>query len=159
MLDDRFVEVGRIARFGIVGVVATLVYISTSWTAVYSFGLPPVTGSIFGQALGVGVSYFGHSLFSFRVKIDHRVFLWRFILIAALTFALNIAVTWTLTGFFSLSFWISTLAVTVLIPTTNYLFNRFWVFHPARSIDPGACARAEPSSAWFRSIGVDDGQN
>jgi putative flippase GtrA len=58
------------------------------------------------------------------------VFVWRFLLIAIATFSINIGVTWLLTSVLGSSHRISIAVVTVLIPITNYLCNRFWVFHP-----------------------------
>ena len=124
------IETGRIARFGIVGVCATIVYIGASITAVDAFGFTPVWASILGQCTSMLVSYLGHSIYSFQVESDHRTFLWRFLVIAAVTFAMNGAVTWALTGVLGLSHFLSISVVTIAIPVVNYLCNRFWVFLP-----------------------------
>lgn len=124
------VEIGRIVRFGLVGVTATLVYAAASLFAVEILNLDPVSGSILGQLVAAGVSYFGHSMFSFGVKTDHRTYLWQFLVVALLTFAMNAVVTWLLTDLLMISHRISIAIVTVLIPLTNYLCNRFWVFTP-----------------------------
>lgn len=123
-------ELGRIIRFGVVGVAATLVYAVVSALANEVFVITPVLASIIGQTASMGVSYFGHSLFSFRVKTNHHSYLWRFLIIAAVTFALNGAVTWLIANVLKLSPRVAIATVTVLIPIVNYICNRFWVFIP-----------------------------
>lgn len=142
-LPDLIVEFARLVRFGIVGVIATLVYFSTTFVAIEAFALTPVRASIVGQVTAMGVSYFGHSLFSFAVKTDHRTYLWRFLVIAALTFTMNGVVTWLLTDVLRVYYPIAVGIVGLLIPLTNYVCNRFWVFMPGlrdsrSTLDPSA---------------------
>jgi putative flippase GtrA len=126
------VETGRIVRFGIVGVCATFVYIGCSIAAVKLLPSSVVLASIFGQCMSTAISYVGHSKYSFQVETDHGTFLWRFSIISAITFLMNGAATWMLAVVIGLSHTLSFLIVTVLIPVTNYVCNRFWVFLPGR---------------------------
>jgi putative flippase GtrA len=125
-LSGSLVEIGRFVRFGIVGIAAATVYAAASVSAVDIFYLNPVSGSICGQLVATSVSYFGHSMFSFAVKTDHRRYLW----LAALTYAMNAVVTYLLTDVLLISYLISIAIVAILIPLTNYLCTRFWVFSP-----------------------------
>jgi putative flippase GtrA len=127
-LRGLLTESGRMFRFGLVGLLATLVYVVVTAAANEAFGVAPVLASIVGQSTSTAVSYFGHSSFSFRVEPNHRDFLWRFLAIAALAFALAAGVTWLIADVAWLSPRIAIAAVTVLIPIVNYLCNRFWVF-------------------------------
>jgi putative flippase GtrA len=124
------VELGRLFRFGIVGIAATLVYAGATLFAIEIFHLAPVPSSIFGQLTATGVSYFGHSIFSFAVQTDHKTYLTRFLLLLLLTFALNAIVTWLLSDVLQISHRISVAVVTVLIPVVNFISNRYWVFLP-----------------------------
>jgi putative flippase GtrA len=141
---DPLLEFGRLMRFGVVGVAATLVYAGATLLAVEVFGFSPVPASIFGQLVAMGVSYAGHSRFSFGVRTDHRAFGWRFLLIAVLTFTLNAVVTWLLTDVLRMSHRISVAIVTVLIPLVNYFCNRFWVFNAGLAPSPGVSKPIEP---------------
>ena len=123
-------ETGRMFRFGLVGLGATLVYAVVTAAANEAFAVAPVVASIIGQAASTGVSYLGHSAFSFRVRPNHRDFLWRFLAIAALAFALAAGITWLIADVGRLSPRIAIAAVTVVIPIVNYLCNRLWVFRP-----------------------------
>jgi putative flippase GtrA len=124
------VEVGRIFRFGVVGICATMVYILASIIANEISRIPPVPASILAQVAAIGVSYFGHSAYSFQVKADHRAFLWRFLVIAGLNFVVATAVTWLIADIAKFSPRVGIAAVAILIPIINYICNRFWVFMP-----------------------------
>jgi putative flippase GtrA len=88
-------------------------------------------------------------MFSFAVKTDHRSYLWRFLVIAALTFAMNAVVTYLL-DFLLVQNQISIAIVTTLIPLTNYFCNRFWVLSPGLWNDCGV-ARWQPGHFIGRS--------
>jgi putative flippase GtrA len=130
------VETGRIVRFGIVGLIATVTYATATFIAVEWLRIDPVPASILGQGISTPVSYFGHAWLSFQVKADHRTILWRFLVIGAVTFGLNGAVTHLFTHVFSISNRITIIVVTILIPLVNYLCNRFWVFRPGLRTPP-----------------------
>jgi putative flippase GtrA len=129
-------EGGRIIRFGLVGVCATLVYILVSIIANENLRIAPVPTSILAQASSFAVSYFGHTVYSFRVKSDHSLFLWRFALITGLTFVLATSMTWLIADVGRLSPRIAVAVVAVLIPLVSYLCNRFWVFAPGLVSSP-----------------------
>lgn len=129
-ITHLLVEGRRIIRFGIVGIVSTAVHAGTALFAVEIIGLHPVFASIIGQAVAGVVSYFGHALYSFTVKLDHRTYLWRFLVIGVFTFGLNAFVTWLLTDIIMISYRVAIILVTILVPVVNYLCNRYWVFLP-----------------------------
>lgn len=138
------VEFGRLFRFGIVGIVATLVYAGATLFAIEILHLAPVLSSIVGQLTATGVSYFGHSMFSFAVQADHKTYLSRFLVILLLTFALNASVTWLLSDVLQISHRISVAVVTVLIPLVNFVCNRYWVFLPGLQAGPAMPVASEP---------------
>lgn len=122
------VEAGRLVRFGIVGALAGIVYAVITYLIVAAGISEPIAATIVGHLAAGFVSYLGHLHYSFGVEPDHRVFLWRFAVIAALAFTANIGTTWLFTGVLKLSYVYSILVVMVLIPIVSYLCNRFWIF-------------------------------
>jgi putative flippase GtrA len=130
MLTARkvLIEAGRLVRFGIVGTLAGVVYAVTTFLIITAGLGGPVTATIIGQVTAGFVSYLGHLRYSFAVEPNHRVFLWRFFVIAAVAITANIVTTWLLTSVLKLSHVYSIAVVMVLIPIVNYLCNRFWIF-------------------------------
>jgi putative flippase GtrA len=142
--SDLLSELARVVRFGIIGIAATFVYAATSLLSVELLALSPLHASILGQLTATGVSYFGHSMFSFAVKKDHRTYFWRFLVIAALTFSMNGAVVWLLSDLLGIHYQISIVVVGALIPLTNYFCNRFWVFLPGLRASQSPLKPARP---------------
>jgi putative flippase GtrA len=136
-------EFGRLVRFGITGVMATVVYAAVTIILVERCGVRAIAAAIIGYLAASGVSYFGHLHFSFSVEPDHRTYFWRFLIASSLSFVLNVAITWIVTGVLGYSERISVIIASILIPTTNYLCNRFWVFLPGlRLVEADAVSRS-----------------
>jgi putative flippase GtrA len=123
-------ELGRLVRFGLVGVVATAVYSVVALLAIQGLDLSPIFGSALGCTASIAVSYYGHTLYSFRVEINHAAFLWRFLSVAAASFIIATGVMWLLTDLMDVSYLLSVGIIAVLVPITNYVCNRFWIFRP-----------------------------
>lgn len=121
-------EIGRLVRFGIVGVLASATYSAAAYFIVKAGIGTPIAATIIGQLLSAFVSYFGHQRFSFAVASTHEIFAWRFVTIFVFTIVLNVGVTYVLTVLLNVSHAASIAVVTVLLPITNYFCNRFWVF-------------------------------
>lgn len=135
-IDRLGVEIARLVRFGVVGILSAAVYAVVTF-AINALALgSPIMATICGHVAAGAISYLGHLHFSFGVPPQHRTFLSRFLLVAAATFAVNIFVTWLLVDVLGLSYLVAIAVVTALIPTTNYLFNRFWVFLPGLDVPP-----------------------
>lgn len=132
------VEFGRFIRFGIIGVLASLMYAGVTFFIVEMGVGNPIMATIVGQLCAALISYFGHQRYSFAVASTHKIFAWRFLVVFGLTFAMNVGVTWLLTENFGISHRVTIVVVTVLIPVTNYFCNRFWVFRSGLIRSPKA---------------------
>jgi len=124
------IEFGRLFRFGLTGTVATLAYAGSTIALVRYDLLGPVSATIVGYLVGAIISYLGHLHFSFRVEPDHRTFVWRFVVTAAITFPVTIIVTYLVADLLHWPYQIAIAIVTVLNPAIGYLCFRFWVFFP-----------------------------
>src|SRR4029079_3039161 len=91
-------EILRIVRFGMVGVMAALIYAAVA-AVCYHVVHDMITATIVGQVIATVVSYFGHLYFSFSFQPQHRIFLLRFVPIVSITFGINIVITWFLSSF------------------------------------------------------------
>jgi putative flippase GtrA len=123
-------ELLRMARFGIVGTAAALCYASTSFLIVWSGLGSSISATIIGHVAAALISYYGHLHFSFQVEPNHRRFVWRFLVVALTTFALNLILTWSLTSILHAPYQVPIAVVTVVLPVASYLVNRLWVFDP-----------------------------
>lgn len=123
-------ELGRIVRFGMTGTTAALAYSVITFTITRTGASNIIVATIIGFFAAATISYFGHLYFSFRVEPDHRIFLWRFLLTALVTFAMTIGCTWLVTSVWGYPDRAAIAAVTILIPAVSYTCGRFWIFLP-----------------------------
>jgi putative flippase GtrA len=129
-VERLWIEFARIVRFGIVGTLAAVLYAAVTTSIVELRIANPIVATIVGHFCAAVVSYFGHLRFSFAVNPDHQIFLWRFLVVAAAAFAMNIGVSWLFTMTLGLPYFVAVVTVAVLVPITNYVCNRYWVFLP-----------------------------
>jgi putative flippase GtrA len=130
-LDQALItEIGRIARFGVTGLVSALTYALFTLVLEKTGLVGPIVATAIGYAFAATISYLGHLHFSFAVEPNHRVYLVRFALTVVVTFAIAMACTWLFTRYWSYSFYAAIAAATVLIPIISYLCQRLWVFLP-----------------------------
>lgn len=116
------------ARFGIVGVAATMVYFVIGF-ALERMGVLVLFGNAIAYVLGFIVSYFGHKLWSFRSSARHATSLPRFIIVWFAGLALNTLIIWSCMRL-GLAYMIAMGVAIVLVPVFTYCMQKLWVFHP-----------------------------
>ncbi len=127
---DWGVEVARFLRFSVIGFVNFAIYASTAFTLIEFAGMSAVKASLIAQAAAILVTYLGHMSYSFRVEPKHRAYVWRFMIVIALLFAMNAAISWLLSDVFGQPAHITIPVVMIVIPVSSFLLNRLWVFEP-----------------------------
>ena len=118
-------ELDRIARFGVVGVLATLVH-ALILGILTSTGLPAAWANAFAFILALGVTYTGQRFWVFGVPPHHV----RFCVVAMLGLAIHGAGMPVLLAV-GLGLWPAWLVLTVLAPIATFLAARLWAFAPA----------------------------
>lgn len=114
-------------RFGLIGLCATVTYLLVSLISHHA-GLQAYFASLIGYLASVGISYFGHSSFTFRSDRPHRSKGPRFLVVTFFVFALTNVIIFFVTGPLGQPFAIATLVVAISIPVLTWLLSRFWVF-------------------------------
>ena len=118
--------------FACVGGFATITHYLTAIVAVEYFNLVVYIANIVGYICAVCVSYFGHSLLTFKQKLAPAT-LTRFIVGSISTVLLSQGLLYILDSHFALHPRIS-MAVTVLyILFQSYAINKFWVYKTTSS--------------------------
>jgi len=119
------------ARFGVVGVLATLTHIAVAIAIVELVALPVFWANIGAFCVAAFVSYGGNHRWTFGRSGCHARYLPRFLSIAGLGLALGQIMVWAITeagGHYRVA--IVTVAVTV--PVFTFLASRFFVFAEPR---------------------------
>jgi len=91
-------------------------------------GVGPILASLAGYALGVGVSYFGNSRFTFRRPALHAPQFVRFATISLTGLAINLGTVWVATHTLGWPLWLALVPVVLLVPTATFVMSKFWAF-------------------------------
>lgn len=116
------------ARFGIVGLAATLVHLAVAWLAHHLAGLVPLAANTLGFLSAFAFSYLGHFYWTFGQRTGHPVRLPRFLVVSATGFALTNLITWVTTSFAGASFDLALVIILVAVPLTTWTLSRLWAF-------------------------------
>lgn len=119
-----------LARFGLVGIAATILYAALAIGLVKSewIGFSPVQASLAAYAAAAVFSYLAHKSVTFMSSGSHRSEAARFLLLTATGFAVAYAAPALLTAKLGLPPIIAILVTCLLIPAVNLLMLDRWVF-------------------------------
>lgn len=120
-------EVGRIVRFGLVGIVATLVHMSVALGLANLFAVPLQAANLSAFLVAFTVSFAGHHRLTFRSRHSVRRTMPRFAATATTGYAASAAVL-SLGTTLPLSQDLRLVIAACVIPFVSYLANRFLVF-------------------------------
>ena len=120
--------VGQFGRFGLVGILATLVHIGFAFIAKYVWQVSPQMANSLGFSLAFLISYTGHLRFTFQKRRSKRIYLQRFLVLSIASFFLSSAIVYVVTTLGGGSFALAIGIVAISIPILSYIFAKFWVF-------------------------------
>jgi putative flippase GtrA len=124
---------GQLIRFGIVGVISSLIYSGVYlWLAHRYFPGPMAFAGVpFAFAIAVSVGFPLHSLWSFKGhgtrENSGRQHL-KFVIVQGSGLLLNLGFTWVMTDLMRLPEWTPLVPAVTLIPLVTFWINRQWVF-------------------------------
>lgn len=126
-----------LARFGSVGIAATVLYavLAAVFAGSERIGLGPVEASLAAYAGAALFSYLAHKFFTFMSDGSHRSQAPRFALLTATGLAVAYAVPSLLTVKLGLPLVVPVLVTCVVIPALNFLVLDRWVFAERRRKD------------------------
>ncbi len=130
-------SVFEVARFGIVGVSATLVHYVSAIVLVERIGIDPLWANIAGFGAGFPVSFAGHMFWTFRDQtVAHttqdRFHSWvKFLATALVGLAVSQLVVFVAVDVMSVHHRIGFAAALILAPAVVFLLSKFWAFRAA----------------------------
>jgi putative flippase GtrA len=127
----RLAELGRIVRFGLVGLLSTGIYMGLFALAIRL--LPPVGASVVAYALSALVNFVMQSRFTFRQQALSGRSATRFVLMHLLCMATNSSLLWLAIGPLEQPAMKSQAVIVVFVAGLSYLISRFWVYPPGRA--------------------------
>jgi putative flippase GtrA len=117
----------QLVIFGLVGAAATVTHYLIALGSHEGMGFSLYLANLAGYVCAVMVSYFGHGLLTFRVKLTSRV-LGRFIVVSVTTFLASEMILAGLQTGAKLPHRVSLAVVVLTIPVISFLLNKLWVY-------------------------------
>lgn len=126
-------NVKEIFFFGLVGLMATATHYICALTSLEELKLDIYLSHLLGYLCAVAVSFFGHSLLTFKTGLKLKL-LMPFFLVSVSTFCLSELALWMCESIFKLNHKISIGIVVISIPVISYFMNKLWVYKNAGKI-------------------------
>jgi putative flippase GtrA len=126
--SDLVKEAAQFVRYGIVGVLLMFAYLGLALLLVTVFGLAPIWASPLSFVLCVPLAYLGQSIVVFRARWGDRAQQTRFLATTIMGFIIASGVAPALALFAEVPLYVNFLVVCILVPLTNFVVFRFWVF-------------------------------
>ena len=123
----------QIKRFISVGVVATLVHVSVAMLVESIFNFTPQVANFVGFCSATGLSYLGHTIFTFDGDGRHAVNLPRFIVVAIAGLIASSVITYIVITVLNGPFSLAMMMVVVVVPSLTFLGLKFWAFSTSQS--------------------------
>lgn len=116
----------KLARFGIAGVMSTLVHIAVAVACVDGAGLPPVASNGLAFLIANVFSYFAHTYWSFSHQPRPKSFL-RFFVVSLIGLGSALMISWAVEQhgmhyLYGIAFTI------VALPMVTFLLHNFWTY-------------------------------
>ncbi len=120
--------IAQLFRFGIVGVMATLVHVGIATLFERAFPGLGQRANLTGYACGMLVSYLGHHRFTFALDGNHRAHVPRFLVVSFSGLAVSSLITYVVFQRLGQPFWQAMALVVLLVPPTTFVVSKFWAF-------------------------------
>ena len=130
----RTSEIGRFLRFSVVGAVVAAIYVA-GFTLLSHAGMNLYLANLIAFTVAVTFQYLAQTLWTFKGSIgDHSQGV-RFGVTIGLGLALSTIISSVLAPAFGWPSWLAASLVAVLLPITNFVAFRFWVYRHACRIE------------------------
>lgn len=116
-------------RYGIVGVVASVVHFSIAFAAFNYLNINSFVAHFCGFVFGLFTAYFGHYFYSFKDDEQHTKRFPKFLVTALIALVLHQGGVYILVNYYKLDYSSRVLPLLVItVPIFTFLLNKFWVF-------------------------------
>ncbi|HZF93995.1 MAG TPA: GtrA family protein [Allosphingosinicella sp.] len=131
LLRDNRELVAQVVRFGMTGVLLTLLVAGGYWIAADVFGVEPMLSMTLNYLVFTALGYVLHSRFSFKGHGDRdnpRARTMRFFIVNSAGFLTNQFFVWLLVKQMEGPVWWSVIPIVFVTPLLTFSLNRRWVF-------------------------------
>lgn len=119
---------GRIARYGVAGVLATLIYAGVVLLLVEAMGLTPVPAAAIATVVVIVTSYVVNRAWVFDTARSHRSAFTRFVIASLLGITINTGLMYLAVHWLDWPYIAGVVLATLVVPPLNFIVNYLWAF-------------------------------
>jgi putative flippase GtrA len=119
---------GHATRYGIVGIIGTILHIGTLALLVEQFSVDPVLSSVMGFLLALIVSYLLNFFWVFNTRRKHRVAGLRYAVVSISGLILSTLIMYIVVDILQWWYGWGALGIILVVPASNFLLNYLWTF-------------------------------
>lgn len=125
--------VAEVVRYGLIGVLNTLITLGIIFAAIYWFDAPPLLANAIGYAIGFCCGYLFNRLWTFRSEAPLRRSAVRYVIAALFAYALNALVIHFGIAWAGISEYAIQPVGAVVYTVSLFVLSRMWVFHDKKA--------------------------
>lgn len=118
----------QLFRFGLIGVVSTLVHVAVALIVHYLFGVSQLWSNAIAFATAWSVSYAGNWLWTFEATTTHAHSAPRYMVVAGCGFALNQLIVLITSEWWGWPMWLALVPVVMIVPLVGFFASRYWAY-------------------------------
>jgi putative flippase GtrA len=123
----------QVVRFGLIGVVSTLVHLTAALFLHHLFGFSPLWSNAMAFMTAWLVSYVGNWVWTFEAATTHRHSAPRFLIVALGGFALNQLIVLITNELWGWPFWLALVPVVMIVPLVGFIASRYWAYRQSEA--------------------------
>ncbi|EHQ88062.1 GtrA family protein [Desulfosporosinus youngiae] len=127
-LKESTTQISVIIRYGLVGLLGTLIHFSSVIALVELTHLDPVISSATGFVLVLLISYYLNQKWTFRIKNGGSRQFFYYTIVSLIGLGLNSAIMFIDVYVLRWNYLFGQCMVVVVVPVSNFLMNRRWTF-------------------------------
>ncbi|SFL64359.1 Putative flippase GtrA (transmembrane translocase of bactoprenol-linked glucose) [Paenibacillus sp. 1_12] len=115
-------------KYGIVGLLGTLIHFISLYVLVEAFGIQPVTSSTLGFLLVLFISYVLNKWWTFQDTPSGWKPFVKYTVVSLTGLLLNSGIMYAVVEWMHWNYLLGQCLVVVAVPASNFLFNYYWTF-------------------------------
>ena len=122
-----------IARYGLVGLLASAFHFTVSFYSETKLGVNPFLSHLYGFFIGLMIAYLGHYFYSFKDSQSHKKRFPKFIVVSLTALILHEFGVYIMVHYFQMNYSSLVLPILILtVPAITFCMSKFWVFSTSK---------------------------
>ena len=119
---------GQLMRFGVIGVIATVIHVAIALLLHHLIGVSPLWSNAIAFITAWMFSYVGNRVWTFESETRHTRAIPRYFLVSCCGFALNQLIVFVTVSWWGWPFWLALACAVTIVPLISFTASRYWAY-------------------------------